>query len=446
MLIFLCKNFQCHPNKSMTVIIIGAGVAGLFLAEQLPGVVVLEASQRPGGRISTQHGKDGVELERGPWRIAETHKRALALCKRLGIDTHASTTPPTLAPAPNAIRGLSIWDTAVLATESPARADQMDRETTYANETFAASGSSPYIDESLNYRIVTNGMDQITNTLAERALANGAQIHYDTRVYNVKRTSSHYTVETQVRDGHNSFRRRVFRAERVVVCVPPHAWGGWDVSKRCRSVLNAVRSESLHHIYAKGDQAPRRHVKSGLFGQRIPSQYGNDWYQVSYSAGRLADFWNRLRQSRPKDFARLLGRTARSFYWPRAFHMWRPVFNFNLKHAVRMSIEPNPTELPGLYMAGESHSSHQAWIEGALETAEMVLHRMESPASWPAAPREWVVVDGWVLDVRRWKRVHPGSAAAIENHLGENVSDLFRHILHSHNAWATVHSLKIKPN
>ena len=37
------------------------------------------------------------------------------------------------------------------------------------------------------------------------------------------------------------------------------------------------------------------------------------------------------------------------------------------------SIEPHPMMLPNFFVCGETFSTHQGWLEGALETSEMVL-------------------------------------------------------------------------
>ena len=40
------------------------------------------------------------------------------------------------------------------------------------------------------------------------------------------------------------------------------------------------------------------------------------------------------------------------------------------------------------------------------------------------------------------EKIHPGSEKAISNHVKENISDLFRHIGHSEDAWAIVYNIQ----
>ena len=440
----------------MTIAIIGAGVAGLYCAKELidhgQDVVLIEAKPSAGGRISTEReeGTGDVLFERGPWRIPADHSRARALCAQLDIPLKPSTKPVPHEPAPPQLPGLSIWDCNMLKTMNPADADRCDRETGYPDQTRAASGSSPYVSDATNYFVAPDGLDSITAKLMAH-ITNKAAVLLNTMVKNVERYEKGYAVTFSKRKDSNTFESQCIHADKVIICVPPHAWKGWAVAEPCSSVIEAVESMSLYHIYAKGKPFPSAHTVEPT-GQAIPSQYGNEWHQVMYSSGRLADFWYRLRMANPSEFVKRIGRPLRtlsSHYWQHALHFWRPVFGFNLHHAVRMSVEPNPALLPGLYLANESHSSFQAWIEGALEMAQLclarILHgdRLQDPGK---VPKEHLTIDGWVVDVGKWKEVHPGSKKAIEAHLKDGDSTaLFNHIGHSHVAKATLHALKHSP-
>ena len=54
-----------------------------------------------------------------------------------------------------------------------------------------------------------------------------------------------------------------------------------------------------------------------------------------------------------------------------------------------------------------------------------------------------MVLDNFILDVSKWKHVHPGSEKAITKHLSEDISKLFRYIKHTELSWAVFNSLKI---
>ena len=77
----------------MKVIVVGAGISGLYCADKLTGAkkscLVLEQSNRIGGRMSTYQFKlnnHDYLYEAGGLRINQSHKYMLSLLKRLHLD------------------------------------------------------------------------------------------------------------------------------------------------------------------------------------------------------------------------------------------------------------------------------------------------------------------------------------------------------------------------
>lgn len=405
-----------------------------------------------------------VDYEAGPWRVPNTHRRVRALCAELGVPLEPLRTPNVPEPPPAvSLAGLTTWDHNALRTGRPLEADRLDLRTGYAGETHAAS--APYTTHADAYLVAPTGLTSLVEAMARDL----EDVRYDHRVVDVvRRSDGAYELTVRRRLGHNAFRTvRLVAREALFVCVPPHACREWTVFREhARSVMHSVRGGALHHIYvADGRHPKRRHVKDErtLAAQYVSSQYpASPWFQASYTAGRLALFWHRLRMASRDLFwttlraqvQAMVGWTPRadaehrSHHWPVAYHAWvagSP--HFELDQAVRCSIEPNPTRLPGVYLAGEAWSSHQAWIEGALETAELSVERFfTTPSEAGRCPaKEEVVVEGWPLDVSAWKAQHPGGVGPLANHLGEDVTELMLHVGHSADAWAAVHSLKRIP-
>jgi monoamine oxidase len=91
--------------KGATVLVLGAGIAGLVAAYELRNagykVQVLEYNARAGGRNWTLRGGDrytelggetqecqfdpGLYINPGPWRLPYHHRGMLSYCKRLGV-------------------------------------------------------------------------------------------------------------------------------------------------------------------------------------------------------------------------------------------------------------------------------------------------------------------------------------------------------------------------
>ena len=75
-------------------------------------------------------------------------------------------------------------------------------------------------------------------------------------------------------------------------------------------------------------------------------------------------------------------------------------------------------------MVGESISTVQGWIEGALQTVDILLDR-EFSMTKKKLPKEYVIYDHRIINVEKWKTVHPGSQIVIENHMFEDITKLW---------------------
>lgn len=93
------KSWARSPKKSQKIGVIGAGFAGLAAAYKLQqlgfDVIVLESSNRIGGRVYSHQLETTQVVELGAEWIGESHKRVLALCKDFNLaldnnqfDTH----------------------------------------------------------------------------------------------------------------------------------------------------------------------------------------------------------------------------------------------------------------------------------------------------------------------------------------------------------------------
>lgn len=481
---------------SVDIVVIGAGAAGMYIARQFvqkkPHVSIrlLEASTRFGGRIRTMYEEDTtISYESGPWRVPRSHRRTQAFLQAGGARFKAAPTPvPDLAKeyASNAHIGLTTWESNALEFSSPERADKFDLATGYADQTDSAVGSEPYMVSSSTetsagdahsatqlFYIVPDGFSKAIDTLST-SIQHVTNLNH--RVIDVTFADQQlsarptgggrrYSVQVSKRTGHNNFETSSFLADAVFICVPPHISKEWTlVQQHALSLVSAVDPGMLQHIYVKYAKHPRGlHFAHKMLGQVVSSQYENsDWFQISYSSGRLAKMWYHLYlQDDEAMWSRLFKEFGlkkrdvkhndrRLHTWPVAYHKWKAVPDFSLEDAVQSSIRVNRANLPGMYYAGEAFSSFQAWIEGALETAERAIAAYDSDVHAPKSltrivcrsKEVCVTVEGQQLDVTKWSRVHPGGKMALLNHKDEDVTQLMRHIGHSSHAWAIVHSLK----
>ena len=80
-------------QREVDVIVVGAGLSGLYAARELKRAglepLVLEASDRTGGKILTETPIEGIPLELGAQWIGDTHARMHRLAAELGVETFA---------------------------------------------------------------------------------------------------------------------------------------------------------------------------------------------------------------------------------------------------------------------------------------------------------------------------------------------------------------------
>lgn len=435
----------------MNAVVVGAGIGGLRVAELLRerGVpcLLLEAKDAVGGRVRTAYEEDShrVRYESGPWRVPETHVRAIAAFRKHGVRLVPTATAAHVAPRMEHVKGLSTWGSNALK-RGVAAANALDVATGYVGETHSAAGSAPYVTRDGTYYVAPQGFSELVRRMA------GDEVLLSRRVVDVERSGTGYVVRALRRDG-NRFVSEEHPCDVVFVCVPPRAASLWpSLTRYAKCVLSRVHAAPLCHVYAACDGASKKMHRASdddILGQTIASQYDNEWIQASYTSGALARFWSDLRFRSWEQFKDVLRRRLEMLrislrgepalhFWPEAYHAWHATPNFTLAHAVWQCVEPNARHLPGVYLAGEAFSSHQAWMEGALETAELAVARFDGRAKgFPTRPPRGmeVCVEGRVVDPTSFVHVHPGGSAALEAHAGENVDAFLEHIGHSDDAW-----------
>jgi hypothetical protein len=123
----------------------------------------------------------------------------------------------------------------------------------------------------------------------------------------------------------------------------------------------------------------------------------------------------------------------------------------DMQKMYRLAMIPDPVHLPGLYIVGEAFSPLQGWCEGALETVEnliLEINRQPTLLSTPPPiiqefPAQYVIYRSRVLDVNRWIHRHPGGAQALQNHLGEDITELWDSIHNTLQSKAMIAALQV---
>lgn len=446
------------------VIIVGAGLSGLRTAQLLrsrhnTSSLILEATERAGGMVDTRYDERGViKYEAGSWRVKKCHSRVLALFEELESPLRCTHTHHCgQGTAAGADGGISQWDTNALRRRNPLSADHSDLATGCAGSTHGAPYQGVESEALCDELVSDHGFSAIIEKLRD-----SARILYQTRVVDVRRNGTEYVVQCRCQTN-GQFVNRTYSATSLFICVPPHQAQRWTiVAHWARAQINAVESKPWNQIHTWTSAPTKFHVVSptSLLGQSVSSLHGNGWFLASSTSGRLARFWNRLRITSPIEFLRVLNEevckslhlisnsgAVSSRFFEHGYHVWTPSFGFNLHKAVCSSIMPNAKHLPNVYWCGEAFSSHQGWMEGALETAEMAVAVFTRQSSYHYPRRalhgDEIAIEGRILDVASWAHVHPGGSHFINECKGGNATDHFYQIYHGTHAWSVVHALQV---
>jgi glycine/D-amino acid oxidase-like deaminating enzyme len=381
----------------MHTIIVGAGIAGLWLAEQLAlrgdKVTVLEKADYLGGRIVSS--ERGYEI--GAGRIATHHAHVMELIRRFGLKTYPISggglwlsadglVPNTfdrswstflhtfarLSPRVLATRTLKQIATKVLGKT---QTDRLLSQFGYRGETEvlrADLGLQAFQSEMApdsQFVVVAGGLTQIIKGLARAARKAGVTILLNTTVNDV----------TEIYNVHTN--RGVMTADRVILAIPSHALKRLPCTRNL-PVLRHLRMEPLTRIYATFD-APwpiqERIVTDSPLRYIIPIR--DNLVMISYTEAQDTKAWKgltgpALRQALQKEVNKLIPHAptitwAYAYEWAHGCSYWLPG-DYDPVLESQKALRPIASKW-NLHLCNESFSLRQAWVEGALEHAASLL-------------------------------------------------------------------------
>lgn len=467
------------------MIIIGGGISGLTLAFLLNNlnisVIILEKNKYPGGKLQTEYDQsESVMYEKGSWRISYNHHNIISLCNSLDIEikpmdyeyiynSNGIIYSRKLPKRKNKIDGvLSVYDEWILETDKTT-SDKIESMTGYNNILNMSNGINAYeaMPSDYNYGVIDTGFSSIIKKLIDY---NKYEILTEFNVINVKKINSFYEIDGLYRTNY-TFQNIKLKTKTLIIACPPISIIDWDISSKFKTILNSITNLSLHHIYGYSNEKPmiknleKFHMTTeNPLSQVISSAYNNKWFQISYSSGRLADFWFHLSLKNEKQFHSELIKNLnnlidspikiskiKNYYWEQAIHMWKPSFNFNILSKLLLALIPHPVQLPNLYMIGEFFSQNQGWCEGALETVyecfkyltneKKILGKLISKED--CSKLRYVIYQDRILDVGKWMHKHPGGIEPIQNHLNQDITDLWNSIHQSEYSQMMISSIQI---
>lgn len=444
--------------------IIGGGLSGLYFAREIAKhdytIHIYEKMKHCGGRILSQYDQKGHLLyEAGPWRISKHHTRMIKLVKDLGLTLKKIKQPIFKKGFEKKTNSLNYNDSIpntnqmteyqyrCITKDSVEKVNQEMIQSGYdllferANTTRSYSLQKTHEDED-EFFVVEEGFSEIIKRLKQQLdEKSNVHFHLETRTENVDFDGKTFILYNQKRIDTKTFQFQKKKTKFLILALPPHEMDTWT-KLTIQPNLKMVDSYPLMHIYGLVENFSKKQGKyicNSPISQIISSCYTNNWIQLSYSGGRFAKQFQNLLIIGKKHFETYVKKKFLfyfpkvsikkivPYFWRHAVHFWKPNLKANENELKQKCIHPHPTKYPNLFWIGESISSTQGWMEGALETSSdlYMLWNTNKKQKPKKIPKEYVIYDGRILNVEKWKERHPGGKNVIENHLGEDITELW---------------------
>jgi len=381
----------------MHTIIVGTGIAGLWLAEQLAlkgdRVTLLEKADYLGGRILTS----SIGFEIGAGRISTTHQRVLELLDRFGLqtfpipsgdlwkalgDTHSQKNPflDTWIPIVKMIAALdpkilgthTLRDLAV-KTIGPILTEQMLQQYGFRAETevlradLGVKAFQGDMSSAARFLSVKGGLSLLIGALEKACRAAGVRIRMNTPVTDV---TDSYKVHTS---------GETILCDRVILALPVEALRHMHCMQRL-PLLRHLKMEPLTRIYCKF-ATPWTHKKlvtDSPLRFIIPIIPELGLVMISYTEAQdtktfrglsgltlIAALQSELLRLFPTEKVPLI-LWAQAYEWAHGCTYWLPG-SYDPVVESKKALQPFPGK--AIHLCNESFSLHQAWIEGALDHA-----------------------------------------------------------------------------
>ena len=402
-------------------VIVGAGIAGLTvaigLARRGTEVVLLERYPAYGGRIVTHRSNksDGVpalQYEIGAGRIHQNHARVNSLVERYGLTKYPINTDSVFHDKPNrfldmmdALRGLyetqsrrALGTTTIgalvpddlhaLFIQYPYWAEIFMMRADVAFDLFKPDGPMGSRDTAgPDFYGLKEGLDALIYGRVKDAHEAGVDLRNRHRVHDVKRLGN--DLFEIVGDYGKKAEAKPFKiqARRVIIATCRCSLGGFSVLKGT-PMLKQTGTSPLTRIYAVYPKPVwfkglGKVVTDTRLRYVIPIDESKGLIMISYTDGEDTKYWKDMNETKlKKAIAAEVKRTfpdvavpeptyLQKHEWPSGCTYWLPG-TYDVKDAIAEAMNPGQN----LYVVGESISLQQTWVEGALESAEILLRKL----------------------------------------------------------------------
>jgi cytochrome b involved in lipid metabolism/protoporphyrinogen oxidase len=507
---------------SYDYIVVGGGIAGLNTCLKLVNgknkILLLERNNRLGGRLHT-YNKDGLTYEIGGARFHKGHKNLFELIKMFNLEKKIFPIPndKTFIPIKNKFTKKYDLDKIIktildkadtfkkeellkmnmvdlcnkILTKEECLYFQNGFEYICENEDLNAYEAVDTFRNDLNndfqFYLFQNGFGELLENMGKFLKDNRCQIKLQQTLIDFKLKNGTYHLDVL-----SGSKNVSYKTDNLILALDKTPLLSLPYLKSFKPTLDSVKNITLVRIYAVYPKDPKtKKVWFHDIGKVttdmeikyiIPYNPNEGLIMISYTDQRLAEFWDKLANQGQEKLEQELIKQLKKLFpkkkipkttylkahtWYNGVHLWKKGFE-----ALPLSTKIiQPFEKESLYICGEAYSQRQGWVEGALESSEEVLKRIndiktnkkihhiskkkgggkkkktkkkktkklkkytrEEVAKHNKPDDLWIIISKKVLDVTKWQHSHPGSPAPLLAFAGKDATSAFKNRGHSDNA------------
>jgi monoamine oxidase len=407
-------------DQIFDVIIVGGGIAGINSALKLSKnkkVLLLDERTYWGGRISTKY---QPQYEIGAARFSNKHKLLEKLIKRYNLNKiplpqvidylhdnngnieFVSDVNKILdkyfrelmrkseSYSHNKLKSMTLFEFMNMCNDEETSQQIVDMFGYFSEIKMmnAYDALNTFKEDFVNvqYYILKEGLTYLCNLMIQEAKNNGCLCKNNSFVTNVTEQGELFQVYTQ--------KDKMYQGTKVVFAIKGGQLKQFEILKPIHKYTDCVHNAELLRIYAKYPSRQngvwfnnlRRMTTNSFLRQIIPINYEDGLIMISYTDGKDIEAFKdkkdkllketKIKEKIHKEINRLFDNKVpqptyfRSHYWTVGAHHWKP--NCDSDKISKKMINP----LKNIYICGEAFSQKQAWVEGALETSELVIQKI----------------------------------------------------------------------
>ena len=263
----------------------------------------------------------------------------------------------------------------------------------------------------VNYFVLGGGLSQIIDILTDKIKKMGGIIKTNTHISDIEETKNHYKGDLNGKSSSVSnaeFKSKIYKlndkftCNTLVLAVTTQALQSLNYIKSNKSLFSIIKSVNcrpLYRIYARYPNGPKGKVwfhDIGKVSTNLPIKfiipYGEDKgvIMISYTDDKYADYWMKKNiDSTPEDniFQKELDKQLKQLFpnkeipepmWVNHYY-WKCGAGYWTKGSNSQQLMPkilHPSKNENLYITNENFSKYQAWMEGALQTSNFILKKI----------------------------------------------------------------------